>query len=84
MLCVVVVGEDWLVSAVLQVVLQVTSATETPCPLLRLLVVPTCESTPLLVDVFRNKSYTSFLGTNYMKRYALNLDKIFVSRYKVV
>jgi hypothetical protein len=60
-LCVVVVGEDWLVSAVLQVVLQVTSATETPCPLLHLLVVPTCAGVVLskvwLLDTSLSSSF---------------------------
>ena len=43
-LAVAVIGEEVLVSAVLQAILLVTAASETPTPLLRLLVIPTSES----------------------------------------
>lgn len=45
---VVVVGEDWLVSATLQAVLQVTATIEAPNPLIRMVVIPTCERDPVV------------------------------------
>ena len=43
MLCVAVVGEDWMLSAVLQVVLQITNP-PSKSPPIHLIVIPTCES----------------------------------------
>ena len=53
MFAVAVVGEDWLISAVLQAVLQAMASIEAPNPLIRMVVIPTrefssCIPSPLL------------------------------------
>ena len=59
MFAVAVVGEDWLVSAVLQAVLQVMASIEALNPLIRMVVIPTCEflwctpSSPLTASLCR-------------------------------
>ena len=50
MFAVAVVGEDWLISAVLQAVLQVMASIEAPNPLIRMVVIPTREFLPCILS----------------------------------